>query len=108
MNDPVPVQPPHYDVFLSYNSRDHDAVEAVAKKLRAEGIEPFLDKWYLAPGRRWRPELERTLAACKAVAVFCGPDGMGSWQQRELDVALDRQSQDATFAVIPVLLAGCG
>ncbi|MBI2927004.1 MAG: TIR domain-containing protein, partial [Verrucomicrobia bacterium] len=96
-----------FDVFLSYNSRDHVAVEGIANQLRAQNLKPFLDRWYLGPGLRWRPELEKTLASCKAVAVFFGPDGMGSWQQREVDVALDRQSQAPAFAVIPVLLPGC-
>ena len=39
-----------YDLFLSYNSADHGVVEDVARKLRDEGLEPFLDRWYLAPG----------------------------------------------------------
>jgi WD40 repeat protein len=96
-----------YDVFLSYNSADHGVVEAVARKLRDAGIEPFLDRWYLAPGARWRPKLEQTLSACKAVAIFVGLGEMGSWQQREVDVALDLQSRSPNLPVIPVLLPGC-
>jgi hypothetical protein len=40
-----------YDVFLSYNSADHGVVENVARKLRDEGLEPFLDRWNLAGAR---------------------------------------------------------
>jgi hypothetical protein len=96
-----------YDVFLSYNSADHGVVEDVAHKLRHEGLEPFLDRWYLAPGARWRCELEKILGSCKAVAIFVGPGEMGSWQQREVDVALDIQSRNPNSPVIPVLLRGC-
>jgi WD40 repeat protein len=96
-----------YDLFLSYNSADHGAVEDIARKLRNEGLEPFLDRWALAPGMRWRSELEKTLSSCKAVAVFVGPGEMGSWQQREIDVALDLQSRNPNLPVIPVLLRGC-
>ena len=96
-----------YDVFLSYNSADHGVVENVARKLRDEGLEPFLDRWYLAPGARWRSKLEETLSSCKAVAIFVGPGEMGSWQQREVDVALDLQSRSPNLPVIPVLLPGC-
>ena len=71
-----------YDVFLSYNSVDHGVVEDVARKLRDEGLEPFLDRWGLAPGMRWRSKLEETLTSCKSVAIFVGPSEMGSWQQR--------------------------
>src|SRR6516165_2531944 len=96
-----------YDIFLSYNSEDHAVVEAIARKLRDEGLEPFFDRWYLAPGARWRPKLEDTLSSCKAVAIFVGPGEMGSWQQREVDVALDLQSKNPNLPVIPVLLPGC-
>src|ERR1700674_1408199 len=95
------------DIFLSYNSADHSFVENIARKLRDEGLEPFLDRWYLAPGMRWRSQLEDTLSSCKAVAIFVGPSEMGSWQQREVDVALDLQSRSPNLHVIPVLLPGC-
>ena len=58
---------PSYDVFLSYNSADHGLVEDIAHRLRDKGLEPFFDRWYLAPGARWRPKLEQTLSSCKAV-----------------------------------------
>jgi hypothetical protein len=96
-----------YDVFLSYNSADYGVVEDVARKLRDAGLEPFLDRWDLAPGMRWRPKLEQTLSACKAVAIFVGQREMGSWQQREVDVALELQSRSPNLPVIPVLLPGC-
>ena len=42
-----------YDVFLSYNSQDQLAVEAVARELGKRGLTVFLDKWYLVPGTPW-------------------------------------------------------
>src|SRR5262245_43859478 len=96
-----------YDVFLSYNSAHHGVVEDVARRLRAEGLEPFLDRWYLAPGARWRTKLEDTLSSSKAIAIFVGPGEMGSWQQRELDIALDLQTARPNLPVIPVLLPDC-
>ena len=95
------------DVFLSYNSVDHSFVEEVARRLRDEGLDPFLDRWYLAPGMRWRSKLEQTLRSCKAIAIFVGPGEMGSWQQREVDAALDLQSRCPNLPVVPVLLPGC-
>jgi WD40 repeat protein len=96
-----------YDVFLSYSSDDHGVVEDIARKLRDQGLEPFLDRWYLAPGMHWRSKLEKTLGSCKAVAICVGPGEMGSWQQREVDVALDLQIRSPNLPVIPVLLPGC-
>ena len=97
-----------YDVFLSYNSADHGLVEDIARKLRDDGLELFLDRWNLAPGTLWRSKLEKTLGSSKAVAVCVGPGEMGSWQQREVDVALDLQSKSVNFPVIPVLRASAG
>lgn len=39
-----------YDVFLSHNSADKLAVQALADRLRAAGLAPFLDTWHLIPG----------------------------------------------------------
>lgn len=95
-----------YDVFLSYNWREYATVEAVARTLRERGLTIFLDRWYLVPGRPWPQALEGTLDTCRAVVVFLGPQGMGPWQQREKDLALDRQARTPDFSVIPVLLPG--
>ena len=43
-------------------------------------------------------------ASCSAVAIFLGAEGLGPWQQRERDLALDRQGREPGFPVIPVLL----
>ena len=95
-----------YDLFLSYHWRDRQAVEAVARGLHEAGLKVFLDRWYLVPGQCWQTALEKTLLSCRAVAVFLGPHGMGGWQQREKELALDRQGKEEDFPVIPVLLPG--
>jgi hypothetical protein len=93
-----------FDVFFSYHWRDHVLVEPVARTLTGRGLRVFLDRWYLVPGQPWPQALERTLASCNSVAVFLGADGLGPWQQRERDLALDRQGREPGFPVIPVLL----
>ena len=98
---------PTFDVFLSYNSLDHEAVTSVAEQLEARGCSYFIDRWYLKPGHDWVDALERALAASRSVAVFLGQHEMGRWQQRERTWALDRQAGDSEFAVVPVLLPGC-
>jgi tetratricopeptide (TPR) repeat protein len=95
-----------YDVFISYNSLDHEAVVKVAEALRGRGLAPYLDRWYLIPGKSWVDALEKPLAGCRSAAIFLGLHGLGRWQQRERDLALDRQTKDHSFPVIPVLLPG--
>jgi hypothetical protein len=46
------------------------------------------------------------LDRCKAVAVLIGPQGLGRWQQREAQLALDRQAREQGFPVVPILLPG--
>src|SRR5262249_36610 len=95
-----------FDVFLSYNWRDQHAVKALADTLHSQGVEVFLDRWYLAPGGAWPQELEGVLSTCRSIAVCLGPGEMGPWQQRERNFALERQAKDRDFPVIPILLPG--
>ncbi len=71
---------PQYDVFLSHNSADKDAVIVLARRLRDEmGLMPFLDKWHLVPGQPWQEALESALDHSRTCAVFLGPNGIGPW-----------------------------
>jgi energy-coupling factor transporter ATP-binding protein EcfA2 len=56
------------------------------------------------PGSPRPRALEEILDACHSICIFLGPHGMGRWQQREKDLALDRQTRDPAFPVIPDLL----
>ena len=60
---------PH-KTFLSHNSADKPAVEALARRLRQENIEPWLDKWNLIPGNDWQEEIEQALDDCTTCCVF--------------------------------------
>src|ERR687897_1948237 len=93
------------DVFLSYSRADAQAVEAVRARLSEAGVDSFLDRTRLPAGQPWQPFLERELGRSSAVAVFLG-QRMGSWQHREVQVALDRQAREQDFPVIPILLPG--
>jgi hypothetical protein len=79
---------PRYDVFLSHASADKPAVEHLARKLRDEGIEPFLDKWHLIPGQPWQEALEEALDQSRTCAVFLGKT-LGPWQNEEMRSALE-------------------
>lgn len=98
--------PPVYDVFFSYHSEDRDSVTRLADACQARGLKVFLDRWYLTPGQDWQRALANALSHCRAVAICLGPHGMGTWQQREIGLALNRQANESYFPVIPVLLPG--
>lgn len=100
--------PDHFDVFLSYDKRDHVQVEALARRLREQSLTVFLDLWCLTPGQSWQKELETNLPLCRSVVVCIGQGEMGQWQQRERSLALDLQAdaerRGQRLPVIPVLL----
>jgi len=97
-----------YDVFLSHGTADKPAVEELARRLKRERIEPWLDKWNLIPGQECQLAMERALADCATCAVFIGPGGLGPWQNEEMRAAIARRvgEKEGQFRVIPVLLPG--
>src|SRR5262245_11738974 len=99
-----PIRPKRYDAFLSFNSQDSPAVREVAGRLGGEGLALYLEEWELAPGREFQPALAEGLRDSKACVVFLGPNGLGPWQKKEIQVAIDKQARDEAFPVIPVLL----
>lgn len=95
----------YYDVFLSYNSQDCEAIKRIASYLKDEaGLEPWLDVWHLIPGEPWVRNLKVGLSASKSCAVFVGENGEGPWNRMEVDDALQRQAKGRGYRVIPVLL----
>lgn len=96
-----------FDVFLSHNSADKEAVEALARRLVDEaGLRPFLDKWHLVPGNPWQEDLEQALGRSRTCAVFIGSSGIGPWENEEMRSALDTRVRHANFRVVPVILPG--
>lgn len=103
----------HWDVFLSYSSSDRVVAERLACRLEEAGLGVFLDKWRIAPGQPFIPELEHALRASRSCAVLLGPGVTRPWQNEEIQAALTRavvhrpsSGEDRPFRVIPVLLPG--
>ncbi|HWT01986.1 MAG TPA: TIR domain-containing protein [Pyrinomonadaceae bacterium] len=95
-----------FAVFLSHNSREKPTVERIAEKLKRAELEPWLDKWCLTQGGDWQNELAQGLRVSSACAVFVGPHGIGSWEDLEYKLAVDRMAKDRGFRVFLVLLPG--
>ena len=96
-----------YHVFISHNSADKAAVEILAARHEDEaGLKIFLDKWNLIPGEPWQEGLEEALDASLICAVLLGPSGLGTWENKEMRLALDASVRNTSRRVIPVLLPG--
>jgi small GTP-binding protein len=74
----------HYDVFLSYSSKDKAVVRDLAERLRKDGVKVWFDEWEIKPGDSIPSKIEEGLE-CSRVLVLCmsanalGPD----WAQLE-------------------------
>ena len=95
-----------FDVFLCHNSEDKPVVKDIGERLKERRIRPWLDEWELRPGMPWQKSLENQIQSIKAAAVFVGPNGIGPWQDRELD-ALLREFVNRRCPIIPVILPEC-
>jgi nucleotide-binding universal stress UspA family protein len=92
-----------FDVFLSYNRADREAVKEIAEQLKARGISPWLDEWALRPGLPWQQALEKQIRKIKSAAVFVGTKGIGPWQDME-QAAFINEFVKRQSPVIPVIL----
>lgn len=94
-----------FDVFLSHHGRDKLIVRELNLLLRDRGIRPWLDEEQLVPGRSWQKELQKILRTIPTSAVLVGSDGIGPWQEKEMELSLS-ESVRRGLVVIPVLLPG--
>ncbi len=92
-----------FDVFLCHNGKNKPSVKEIGEKLKEQGILPWLDEWELRPGFSWQRLLEKQIRRIKSVAVFVGKDGIGPWQQKEIEGFLIKLA-NRNCPVIPVLL----
>lgn len=94
-----------FDVFLSHNSLNKEAVRQLAKKLRDSGLRVWLDEWNLIPGRPWQEALETIIRTTRTAAVLVGRDGIGPWELPEMRLCISEFAARA-LPVIPILLPG--
>ncbi len=95
------------DVFFSYRSSDREAVLALKSALLARGLRAWIDVDELPPGMNWQPRIDQALRAARSIAVLVGGDGLGPWQDEELQGTL-QWAVSVRRPVIPVLLPTAG
>lgn len=94
-----------FQVFLSHNHHDKPAVRYLKQRLADVGITAWLDEDELRPGVPWQQLLEVGINTSSSVAVLIGNDGIGPWENEEMQAAL-RLAVREKRPVIPVLLPG--
>lgn len=61
---------PTLRVFLAHASADKTETRDIAKRLSAEGFEPWLDEEQLLPGSEWSREVDRAVRSSDVILVL--------------------------------------
>lgn len=94
-------------VFLSHARADTKSARDVVEHLRRSGIDVWFDDDRLRPGDNWMASIESAILSASAMIVYIGTLGVQKWVDREVRLALQRNTLNpSTFAVIPVLGRG--
>jgi TIR domain/NACHT domain len=92
-----------FDVFLCHNGEDKPAVREIAQRLVKPGIKPWLDEEQIRPGTSWQKALGQQIEIIKSAAVFVGKNGIGPWQDEEIQALLS-EFMRRNCPVIPTVL----
>lgn len=93
-----------FDAFLSYNREDRYLVKQIANELDNVGIKVWFDESSLKGGQKWPQALAQYITDSRFTIVFLGPSGIGNWQTKEINMALDMNVKHGSPDIIPVIL----
>src|SRR5215472_8682604 len=98
-------------IFLCHASEDKPGVRTLAKRLRADGFDPWMDEERLLPGQDWDAEISKAVAEADAVLVCLSSTSVDKvgYVQKELRRLLDiaEYQPDGRVFLIPVRLENC-
>jgi hypothetical protein len=90
-------------VFFSYSRADSDFVLRLAKDLRSEGVNLWIDQLDIAAGDRWDRAVEDALGAAPCLLVVLSPASVESHNvMDEVSLAFDERKK-----IVPVLAREC-
>jgi hypothetical protein len=95
-------------VFLSYASPDGDRVDVFYQHLKAEGFNPWMDKYEIRGGQNWDFEIKKALKRAAIIVVFISENSVNrrGYFQREVKIALDKAQEKLLrdIYIIPIAL----
>jgi hypothetical protein len=93
-----------YDVFISYKSDYKPWVETLARNLKRQRFEVWLDDWRRMPGDLIAGTLDEAINNSKAGVLVVTPEAAASgWVQEEYATMLAREKRGG-FRLIPIIL----
>jgi formylglycine-generating enzyme required for sulfatase activity len=98
-------------VFLCHSSSDKPAVRELYRRLREDGVEPWLDEEDLLLGQEWEPEIVKAVRVADVIVVCLsrGSITREGFVQKEISFALDvaKEKPPGTIFLIPLRLEEC-
>ncbi|HSL46191.1 MAG TPA: SUMF1/EgtB/PvdO family nonheme iron enzyme [Anaerolineales bacterium] len=95
-------------VFLFHAPADRAAVRNLYLRLIQDGVDAWIVKEKLLPGRDWKQELHNAFREADVVVVCISRRfDQEEFRQKEVRLALDKVVQEYEIFVIPVLLEEC-
>lgn len=97
-----------FDVFFSYSHKDKGFVENLSKRLRGDGVRPFVDIEDIPLGALFPREIEKALNSSKHILCVLSPDYLESgWGQLELYTAINANPDGSLRKLLPILFRDC-
>jgi hypothetical protein len=98
-------------VFLCHASQDKTNVREIHRRLREDGMQPWLDEEDLVPGQDWQLEIPKAVRSADVVLVCLSKFSVSKegYLQKEIRLALDAADEkpDGMIFLIPVKLEEC-
>jgi tetratricopeptide (TPR) repeat protein len=101
----MPAQTSSSSVFISHSSKDNEFVDWLAAELEKYSIKFWLDEHRLRPGDSLYGVIGPALMQADYFLIVLSKNSVDSvWVERELNVALGRETEEKKKIIIPVLL----
>lgn len=92
-------------VFISHTSSDHDFVWKLAKRLKGDGVDVWVDEWEIKAGDSIAQKVNDALNESSFLLVILSEYSLLSdWVLKEMNVSLMRQLASKSVKILPVLL----
>ena len=93
------------DIFISYSRKDSGHALALAERLRAEGIEVWIDQHGLEAAAQWSKEIVEAVERCTAFVLLLSNDSLLSKNVvRELSIASESDRRILPIEIEDILL----
>jgi formylglycine-generating enzyme required for sulfatase activity len=98
-----------HTVFISYSHADREFVDQLADRLKASGVNVWIDKWMIKVGDSITDKINEGIGASDWLIVVLSCASVSSkWVREELNAAMIRNIEQGKHAfILPILIEEC-